>query len=1037
MASARSAGRWSELHCHSGFSLLDGASSPEALARHAAALGYTALALTDHDSLTGLIRHARACVEVGVRPIAGCEFSLDDGSHLTLLARDARGYRSLVGLLSRAQLAGAKGRPRATLDDVATYQEGLECLTGCRRGAVAAALLRADAGAAAAALGRLRDIFDARRLWVEVQRAGLPDDNRLHYELARLARRAGLPLAATGNAHYARDEDRDLQDVLVCIRERVPLARARPHLRPGAAWRLRSGDEMERAFAHLPAALRGARALAERCAFSLDQVDAAFPVFPVPPGHTADTYLRTLTLDGARARYGEASADSALHGRLEHELATIARLGLADYVLVVWDIVRFARSRDILCQGRGSAVGSVVAYCLGLTAVEPLHHHLSFDRFLAVGRSDPPDIDLDLPADRDGYPPARDAVIRYALQRWSGHAALVSNVITFGVRSSVREVGLALGLDPAQLDAIAPDHGAASRGDLRASADTPLVRQLHDLCRRIEGLPRHLGQHPGGIVVTARPLAEVVPMERARMAGRLVVQWDKDSIAWAGLPKIDLLGLGMLRAIDACFATIARHTGRRLELHGFRCDDPAVFALLRASDTVGVFQVESRAQMVASLPHLQPRCYEDIIVSVALIRPGPIQGGAVHPYLRRRRGLEPVTYPGGAPGARLLAPILAETLGVCLYQDQVIEIGRAGGLDAGEAAELRRAMSGGRGSERMAGLHARLEAGLATQGLDVAARAEVLTMMQAFSGYGFVKGHAAAFAYLTYVSAWLKVRHPVAFYAALLNLQPMGFYAPEVLVQDAKRHGVRVLPVDVRHSGVDCAPKGDGILRLGLRLVRGLGVDACARIVAALGAPRPPRDLEEVCKHASLDEDEARALARSGAVRGYIDERRAALWHAPVAARAAREDWLPDLLAAIDPPVALPPASDADEVALDRAALGFSPGEHMLTPLRGRLTGGPFVRSCDVAALPTGTAIETIGQVVWRQSPGTAKGVLFLTLSDEWGLMNVVVPRAVREGAGVAAGDAALVWVGGVVQRRGRALTVRTVYMRPLSDLLS
>ncbi len=897
--------------------------------------------------------------------------------------------------------------------------------------------LRDDSDGAAAELRRLRDIFGSRHLWVEVQRAGLPDDNRLHHELGRLARRAGLPLVATGNAHYARAEDRDLQDVLVCLRERVPIARARPYLRPGAAWHLRAPGEMARAFAHLPAALHGAAELAARCAFSPNHVDAAFPAFPAPAGHTFDSYLAALVQEGARSRYGDA-APAELPGRLRHELTTIAHLGLADYFLVVWDIVRFARARGILVQGRGSAVGSAVAYCLGLTAVEPLHHRLSFDRFLSVGRTDPPDIDLDLPADRPGHPPAREAVIQYALARWADHAALVANVVTFQARSIAREVGMALGLDPAQVAALAASESAsASDGPHPPDplAGTPLACRVASLCRRLEGLPRHLSQHPGGIVVTARPLGEVVPVERARMEGRIIVQWDKDSVEGAGMAKIDLLGLGMLGVIDACFDLVARQTGQRPALHGFRCDDPAVYALLRASDTVGLFQVESRAQMVASLPHLQPRCYEDIIVSVALIRPGPIQGGAVHPYLRRHRGLEPVSYPGGTAGERLLAPILGETLGVCLFQDQVIDIGRAGGLAVSEAVTLRQAMSSARDQGRMRALRGRLETGLAAYGLDAAARGQVLTMVEAFSGYGFVKGHAAAFAYLAYVSAWLKVHHPAAFYAALLNLQPMGFYSPEVLVQDAGRHGVRTLPVDVRYSDVDTAPEGTDGLRLGLRAIRGLGMDACERIVGVLSDVQAPRDLEELCRRASLREDEARALARSGAARGYIGERRQALWQAPVAARAAREEWLPGLIAAVDGPVDLPLASRMDEMALDRAALGFSPDTHALAPLRGQLAE-PLTRSHDLPRLATGTPVEVVGQVVSRQSPGTAKGVVFLTLSDEWGLMNVVVPRVVQGRVEGATRATTLIWVGGVVERRGHALTVRATDLRPLAALL-
>jgi error-prone DNA polymerase len=707
--------------------------------------------------------------------------------------------------------------------------------------------------------------------------------------------------------------------------------------------------------------------------------------------------------------------------------------------------VRYAREQGILCQGRGSAVGSAVCYCLGLTAVEPLSHHLSFERFLSVGRTDPPDVDLDLPADRDGEPPAREAVIQYALNRWSGHAALVANVITFRARLAVREVGLALGLAPEHIDALAREKNPwPVTGAPHAACDcTGTPCRLHDLCARIEGLPRHLGQHPGGVVITARPLSEVAPLERARMPGRIIVQWDKEAVEGAGLVKIDLLGLGMLGVIDRCFDLIAQQTrggplqraGERPALHGFRCDDPAVYALLCAADTVGAFQVESRAQISACLPHLQPRCYEDLIVAVALIRPGPIQGHATQPYLRRRRGEEPIRYPGGAAGRRLLEPILGETLGVCLYQDQVIAIGAACGLSPSEAAELRRAMSSARGSERMAALRARLEAGLAAQGLDAAARADVLSMVQAFAGYGFVKGHAAAFAYLAYVSCWLKVHHPAAFYAALLNMQPMGFYPPEVLLQDAERHGVRVLPVDVRDSRADCTLEG-GALRLGLRLVCGLGLDACTRLEEALAASPPPRDLEELCTRAHLHEDEARALARSGALRCYVPERRQALWQAPPVARAARERWLPALLAAADPPVRLPAPTPVEDLALDRAALGLAPGRHVLTYLRPDLRHRPLRRADELAALPTATVVEVVGQVIARQRPPTARGVLFLGLSDETGLLNVVVPPSVYQRDRAVVRGEALLWVTGVLERRGGGPTVRATQLRPLAAIL-
>jgi error-prone DNA polymerase len=1042
-------GRWADLHVHTAYSLLDGASQPAALATRAAALGYPALALTDHDSLAALVAHARACAAAGIRAIAGVELTLEDDTHLTLLARDTVGSRSLCRLVSTAQLAGSKGAPRAMLADVAACSAGLECLTGCRKGAVAAAVLRGDEEEARRALDALVAIFGAAHTHVEVQRARLPDDGRLSFALARLAHRAGLPLVATGNAHYAHASERDLQDVLVCLRERLPLAAARPYLRDGAAWCLRSQEEMARLFRDLPTALEGAAQLAEGCAFDLTDVDATFPPFPVPAGQTQDAYLAALATAGARERYGAAveAATGAVAGRLAHELRVITHLGLASYILTVWDIVRFARDQGLLCQGRGSAVGSLVCYALGITAVEPLAHGLSFERFLSVGRTDPPDIDVDFPSDRDGAAPAREAVLRYALERYQGHAALVSTHVTFRAKSALREVGMALGLAREQLDALSDQVEHARDGDQTPPSTRAVqrlllpagaqVRRLQDLCARLEGLPRHLGQHPGGVVITARPLAEVAPLEHARMEGRIVTQWDKEDAETVGLAKIDLLGLGMLGVLERCFALLEEQTGTRPALHAFRCDDPRVYDAFCRADTVGVFQLESRAQMSACLPYLQPRRYEDLIVAVALIRPGPVQANAVHPYLRRRQGLEPVTYPGGAAGQRLLAPVLEETLGVCLFQDQVIGLARAAGLSPDEAAEVRRAMSSGRSQERMAALRARLSAGLAARGLDQAACTTVVDMVQAFASYGFLKGHAAAFAYLAYVSCWLKVYHPTIFLAALLNSQPMGYYSPEVLLQDAERHGVRVLPVDLWRSRRDCTVE-DGAVRLGWRLVAGLGPDACARLEEALpSAQEEQPDLEDLCVRACLEEDEMCALARAGALRRVYPNRRQALWQAPLVARLARSHWLPGVAAGLDPPVTLPAATVLDELQLDRAALGLSLGGHVLSHLRSELARYRLPKVADLLHLPSGLVVDLAGQVLARERPGTARGVTFLSVSDETGLLTVVVlpPLYARDRAAVR--GETLVWVRGVLERRGTALTVRAKRVRPLATLLA
>jgi error-prone DNA polymerase len=1025
---------WCELHAHSYHSLLDGASSPEGLARRAAGLGYPALALTDHDSLGGIVAHAQACAAVGITPIAGVELTLDDRSHLTLLARDATGYRSLCRLVSGAQLRGEKGTPVADLADVASAVEGVECLSGCRKGRTARALGRGDHRAAQAALRDLVDTFGQQHTWVEIQMAGMVDDRPLAHGLHRLARQADVGLVATGNSHYAAAGERRVQDVLVCIRERLPLAQARPHLRSGAAWQLRSPAQMARRYAELPEALAGVAALVERCRFDLQAVDARLPIFPAPTGRDSMTFLRTLTGAGAAERYGGRAASSAVQERLGHELTVIAALGMADYFLIVWDIVRYARGLGMLCQARGSSVGSMVCYCLGISAVEPLAHHLSFERFMALGRADPPDIDLDLPSDRDDGRPAREAVIQYALTRYADHAALVSTQITFRARSAIREVGMALGLDRDTLDALAGEQeGFARARSIRMTPGGPVAGLVADLCAQLDGIPRHLGQHPGGIVVTRRPLAEVAPIEHARMADRRVIQWDKDAAEGAGLAKIDLLGLGMLAVIEGCFAQIEEHTGQHLELHGFRCDDPAVYDAFCAADTVGVFQLESRAQMNACLPRLQPRSLADLAVAVALIRPGPLQANATNPYLRRRQGTEAVTYPGGSAGRQLLEPILGDTLGVCIFQDQVLETGRACGLSPEEAAALRRAISSARSSARLAALRRRMEEGLTVQGIDEAGRTEILAMVQAFSGYGFVRGHSVAFGYLAYVSCWLKIYYPALFAGALLDAQPMGFYPADLVVQDAERHGVEVLTVDVRYSREHCTVEGDG-LRLGLRQVRGLSADACTRIVNAMA--EKPATLEELCLAAALSPEEARALARAGALQSFEPVRRQALWQSPITAQTARGGWMPGVLQAVDPPVVWPAPSVLEELGLDRWATGVTPGRHLLSHLRVQLETYGAVTAATLQRLSSDTAICLAGQLVVRQRPPTARGLVFLSVSDETGMANVVLGPVVYERDRAVVRGEALLWVEGIVERRHGVAAIRAERVFALRTVL-
>lgn len=1033
---------WSELHCHSVYSYLDGASRPAELARRAAERGYAALALTDHDSLAGLIEHARACRDAGITPIAGCEVTLSDGHHLTLLARDAAGYRSLCRIVSQAQLAGSKGEPRLDLDALAAGTAGLECLTGCRHGAVASALLARDDERALRALERLCDLFGREHVWVEVQHRQEEGTDHLLRGLARLARRIDRPLVATGNAHYVWPRQRPLQDVLACIRQRRPLDQAT--LRRGAPWHLLSPAEMAARFSTLPEALEGTATLASRCAFDLSHIDATLPDFPVPEGQTAAGYLRALVLGGLAERYGEAAASAEVQGRLTHELEVIGQLRLENYFLIIWDIVREARARGILCQGRGSAVGSLVCYCLGITAIEPLRHHLSFERFLSMHRVDPPDVDIDFPSDRGRGVPAREEVIQYVLARYAGQAALVCTHITFHQASAIRDAGVAFGLDPAQIDLVARlfDHAAlGSSGDAPEvwrrilEQNNPTLGRLYTICQELEGVPRHASQHPGGLILSKRPLAEVAPMERARMDKRVVIQWDKDAAEDAGLVKIDILGLGMLAAIDRCFELIARETGRRPELHGFTCDDPRVYRDLQEADTIGLFQLESRAQQTACLPQLQPACFEDIVAAVAIIRPGPILANATHPYLRRRQGLEPVSYPGGERGRALLEPVLGSTLGVCIFQDQVIEIARRCGLRPEEASELRRAMSSNRSPARMAALRGRLLEGLAAHGLERQAQEDVVQVIEAFSGFGFVRGHAASFAYLAYVSCWLRVYHRAAFTAALLETQPLGFYRGEVIVHDAQRHGVRVLPVDLR-AGKAEATLEDGALRLGFRQVKGLGDAACRRLEEAV-ALNPLHDLRAILEAAHLSEREVKALARAGALDGYYAHRRDALLHAPLLAREVGPH--PALPGAYASDVHLAEPTPLETFLLDHDALGFSPHSHVMAHLRPRLRRR-LPRADDLARLPDGTYVGVAGQFELRQQPATAKGMRFITLSDETGLINLAVPEAIYKRYRRVIRSAGLLWVEGTVEHRyahEKAVTIRVSRCRPFAQLLA
>jgi error-prone DNA polymerase len=1031
--------RYAELHAHSNFTFLDGGSHPEELVRRARELGIEAIALTDRDGLYGAVRFAQAGRDEGVAALVGAELTLEDDTHLVVVVEDARGYAHLSRMISRARLSSPRGVPVTTYERLAAHAQGLIALSGCAAGAVARALESGDLRRARAAAGRLREIFGRENFWIELQRHFLPEDGPRIHALAGLAQDLDLGLVATGGVHYAVPEHRDLADVLTCIRHRTTLENAGTLLRPNGEYYLRSPHAMARLFGDHPEAVANSVRLAERCRFRLEKQPGQFPDFPVPDGETPFSYLSALVDEGVRRRYRPPTPE--VQAQVAHELAVIDKLDLAGYFLIVWDIVRFARQHGILVQGRGSAANSVVCYALGITSVDPIGLHLLFERFLSEERDEPPDIDLDTPSGEQ-----RERILQYVYDRYGrDHAALVSEVITYCARNAVRDIGKVLGLPDDTVRELADSleahaasraadeltHSAAS-GDATAQltahgewrpvraaevekvlaatavghrVEDATLRRLAALCRRIDGFPRHLSQHVGGMVITRSPLIEVAPLEPAAMPGRTILCWDKDDCAALGLIKIDILGLGMLNAIAEATAMIERSRGIRIEPADMRlCNDERVYEMLCAADTVGVFQVESRAQM-ATLPRLRPRCFYDLVVQVAIIRPGPIQGDMVHPYLRRRQGREPVTYPHPR-----LQPVLERTLGVPLFQEQGMRMAIvAAGFTAGEADELRRAMGHKRSREKMERLRSRLLAGMARNGIEPQVARRLFDMLSAFADFGFPESHAASFALLVYLSAYLKRFYAPEFYAALLNAQPMGFYAPATLIADARRHNVTVLPPDVNASryactveplvagagtapapGVACAWSHPTALRIGLRYVRGLGETYRERLDGER-ARGPYADLRDFVLRTRLPKQCLLWLAGSGAFGCFGLARRDALWEVQRLAGVALAGELERHMDVCEPPVRVPAMTPLEEAAADYRVLGLSPRYHVLEFCRAALDARGVYRACDLAALPNGRILAVAGLVTVRQRPGTAKGFVFTTLEDETGLINVII----------------------------------------------
>jgi len=1052
-----------ELHCHSGFSLLDGASNPEDLVRRAAAIGMPALALTDHDDLGGAVRWAEAGREHGVEALIGLELTVGDApgepagrarrvrpgdppvatSHLTLLACNASGYRNLSRLVTRSRAGEERGAPRVAWCDVEAHADGLFVLTGCPFGEIPQLLARERETEARARLGRLAEVFGGR-VAVECWDHDLAAERAVAPRLIALAGTLDVPWVVTNDVHYATPQGRIVHDVLTCLRHKTTLDEAGTLLRPNAEWYLKRPERMAHRWRHYPEALAATRAVAEQCAFRMGQLTPALPAFPLPPGVTADDYLASLVAAGARERYG-ARLTARHKAQLAHELDIIRRLGLAGYFLIVWDIVREANRLGVLAQGRGSAANSAVCYCLGITAVDPIGMELLFERFLSEDRREAPDIDIDF-AHRD-----REEVIQYVYRRYGrAHAAMVCEQICYRGRAAVRDAARVLGFSVQQAERLADEAdrssaGATGRrleGEGTASAGLdPADRRVKMLAQVVKGLhdlPRHRSIHVGGFVLSREPLADVVPIEPASMAERTVIQWDKDDLDPVRLIKIDLLGLGMLTLIQDAIVLLRETRGVVFDLARLPMDDPAVYDMICRADTVGVFQIESRAQM-NTLPRLAPRTFYDLVVEVALIRPGPIQGEMVHPYLRRRAGEEPVVYPHPS-----LEPILERTLGVPLFQEQGMQVAiAAAGFTPGEADELRRAMGHKRSHERMANICEKLVEGMARNGIEPDIARRIFNQIAAFADYGFPESHAASFALLVYASSYLKHYYPVEFACALLNAQPMGFYAPGTIVEDARRHGVEVRGVDVTRSAWDCTVEdgaGFGVrsaaedgarpasdssgraLRIGFRYVHGLGEKARVKLEPLLADPRPST-LEAWARLSGLSATQLRALAEAGAFDGLWPNRRSALWELLKHARGTAGPLAP---AARDRrPAPVPPLAPFELTEADYRVTGLSPAGHPLRHLRASLRADGVIPAAELARRRDGDWVTVAGLVICRQRPQTAKGFCFVTLEDETGLTNVVVTPKLFEANRRIVVRSPLLLVRGILQEEQGVLNVR------------
>jgi len=1012
----RATDSYAELHCHTNFSFLDGASHPEELVEEAARLGLEALAVTDHDGCYGVVRFAVAARAVGLPTVFGTELTLgrtsvtmgdaDPGAgtaerHLLVLARDPHGYAQLARAASRSQMQGEKGAPRTSLADLAELAgpggHHWQVLTGCRKGAVPAALIDHGPASAMRELAQLIEVFGAEHVAVELWDHGDPVDSARNDALVDLAARAGLDVVATNNVHYATPDRRQLATALAAVRARRSLDDLAGWLPASSSAHLRSGAEQARRFARYPGVVARAAAIGRECAFDLALVAPNLPPFPCPDGHDEMSWLRVLAERGATHRYGPRPLSTGgveqvpgAWAQIDHELVVIDELGFAGYFLIVWDIVEFCHRADIYCQGRGSAANSAVCFALGVTKADAVRLGLLFERFLSPERDGPPDIDVDIESDR------REEVIQYIYNRYGReNAAQVANVITYRAKSSVRDMAKALGYATGQQDAWSKqvERWGPVPGldvDRGVKPGTAIPDSVLDLARQVEHFPRHLGIHSGGMVLCDRPVIEVCPVEWGRMENRTVLQWDKDDCAAVGLVKFDLLGLGMLSALHYAVDFIAEAHGVTIDLAVIPQDDE-VYDMLCRADSIGVFQVESRAQM-ATLPRLKPRVFYDLVVEVALIRPGPIQGGSVHPYLRRRSGREPVTYLHP-----LLESSLAKTLGVPLFQEQLMQMAiDVAGFSPSEADQLRQAMGSKRSKERMERLRIRLYDGMAERDITGDIADQIFEKLSAFANFGFPESHSVSFAYLVYSSAWIKLHYPAAFCAALLNAQPMGFYSPHTLVQDARRHGVEVRTPDVNASCANSTLE-QGAVRLGLDSVRHMSTDLAERIVAERDACGHYRNMEDLKRRVPVGLNVLEALATAGAFGCFANrdgetiDRRQALWGAGAVAQTDA-NRLAGVVTGVHAPK-LPGMTEREEATADLWATGIAPDGHPTRFVRTILDELGVVTAARLLGAVDGDRVLVAGVVTHRQRPATAAGTTFINLEDETGLINVICSR--------------------------------------------